>query len=117
MTEAKSQKRNRARREESMAYLRMKLEKATKWTQLAPSSPGMYLRVNAGHSISRETVMRIDGKLMIHWGWGSDRNFVPVSNSGISKASWWWFGPIPAPPKEADVNLIYEVGKPKGAKR
>jgi len=70
------------------------------WKKQPPSAVGLYLRVNAGHQISRHYVIDIDGVLNINWGWGSGA-LVRIDKLGKKLDNWWWFGPIPDAPKEA----------------
>jgi len=72
------------------------------WTQKKPTKKGRYLRVNAGHSVCFEHLIRgapwSDRVLRVSWGWGGDKAWIPVSQV---RGEWWWYGPIPEPPKEA----------------
>ena len=70
------------------------------WTQIPPGEEGLFLRVNAGHRVCMEHVKLLDGELRILWGWCGWQGFTPVSEPRVSEG-WWWFGPIPQPPKEA----------------
>lgn len=72
------------------------------WTQKRPAEVGMYLRVNAGHQISRHWVTeRDDGRLCINWGWGGEVRTMPLGQLGKKLDRWWWYGPIPDPPEAA----------------
>ncbi len=75
-----------------------------KWEQVPPKEDGIYLRINAGHRIQRHFVK--DG--LINWGWGGEEGMISIDDPKIKgyesqeqQYNWWWFGPIPNPPKEA----------------
>ena len=70
------------------------------WTQQRPSAVGMYLRVNAGHQISKHNVIDIDGVLNINWGWDGG-SLVRMDKLGKKLDRWWWYGPIPKAPEAA----------------
>ncbi len=72
------------------------------WTQKRPRKQGLYLRVNAGHRVGFEHIksgkLWGDRLLRILWGWGGAQSWTPVREV---RGEWWWYGPIPDPPKEA----------------
>ncbi len=69
-----------------------------KWINQRPSVVGLYLRVNAGHQISKHRVIAIDGVLNINWG--DVGSLIRMDKLGWKLDNWWWYGPIPDPPEE-----------------
>ena len=83
-----------------------------KWSQAAPKEAGYYLRVNAGHRVQLEQAhyFDLDGfcGIKIFWSHRGSEKWLPVDNANIQhgpagSGGWWWYGPIPKPPKEAEM--------------
>lgn len=68
------------------------------WVKRPPVRVGLYLRVNAGHQISKHDIIEIDGVLNIFWG---DGVLVRMDKLGKRLDGWWWYGPIPKAPEDA----------------
>ena len=70
---------------------------AIRWTKGHPTQPGMYLRATLWARVQRgiQHIHDIDGVLNTQWGGGLVR-------LDTLHTDFWWYGPIPAPPPEAD---------------
>ena len=68
------------------------------WFQGTPTEAGIYLRRNPGiHAVVRQDVVDLTGQLYcIH-----DGQLTPIER--LSK-TFWWFGPIPLPPKWEEAS-------------
>jgi hypothetical protein len=68
-----------------------------RWTKDRPTRPGYYLRNNpAVLAIVKQIVWEIDGCLRTNT---ADGGAMPLERM---HPSFWWFGPIPAPPGKSE---------------
>jgi hypothetical protein len=79
------------------------------WKKQVPNKAGYWLRVNAGHHVGlhhvfttyRDPKFKRSTGLEIIWGWGGSEKACRVKDIENKLKCFWWYGPLPEPPKEA----------------
>lgn len=72
------------------------------WQKQIPNKPGYWMRVNAGHRIQLHHIFDDTGRgLELYWGWGGDSRLIRISEIKDKLKYFYWYGPLPEPPKEA----------------
>ena len=77
------------------------MHEGLRWERVIPTKPGIYLRVNAGHQISRHLITKEGRYLKINWGWGGEVGTLSSKDKQkweYKLGLWLWYGPIPRPP-------------------
>ena len=81
------------------------------WAKQLPNKPGYWLRVNAGHRVQLHKIWEDTGPhkgkirpgLYVIWGWSGEERPCRIDEPKMEQKlkSFWWYGPLPLPPKEA----------------
>ena len=72
-----------------------------KWAKQIPNKAGYWLRVNAGHRVQLHLIGNFSAKkeLEIYWGWGGEEQICRIKDIENKLDCFWWYGPLPRPPK------------------
>ena len=86
------------------------------WKKEPPNEPGLWLRVNATGDVVQHCANYGPGPdrtLQVSWDTISGR-FVVLRASEDGLKGWWWYGPIPVPPRPSQTPKLGSTSDPHG---